>query len=157
MLLVVLFYPFMSCITIKENNIETCDNTQNHSVHNDAWFSVPESDTGYKTEPLSFFQILSEQEEYAISQLDTRSFIQIDEALAETLIGKKPETIDTLILVRGVAYNKNFTDFTILSDGENLFIVHMSLGHSDKIIKYPIIINVKSIPKTVYSACGQAN
>ncbi len=124
----------------------------------DEWYCNQDSlEEFQQLEKKDIYQIQKEYEESSINMLKDKNFIQIDYEQAEKLIGKKIEKKDFFILVRGVAYNKNFSDFFVLYKEETLFIGHMSLGHSKKMVKFPVIVNVENIPINVYSSCGQSS
>lgn len=120
------------------------------------WFSVPASTENYQKISCGIFEILENNDETSKDLLATETYHVLEFEYAEQLCGKKLERKGTYILCRGVAYNKNFNDFFILSDGLNLLIGHASLGSSRIVYKFPLIVNVDFLPESVYCACIQA-
>lgn len=64
---------------------------------------------------------------------------------------------ENLILVRGVANKTIISDFIIMSDNQNLIILHKDSIKTEKLYKFPIVISVNIIPKEVYSFCVTTN
>ena len=155
-------------IKIRKGSIFEDDiNTQNFQEMNqlkddennngEEWYYEPNFDTGYKIIESNIFQIKEQYEYYAINLLTEKSFIILDDKLSEILIGRKLDEKENLILVRGVAYKTIISDFIIMSDNQNLIILHKDSIKTEKLYKYPIVISVNIIPETVYSICVTTN
>lgn len=127
------------------------------SDNGEEWYYEPKFDTGYKIIKSNIFQINEQYEYYAINLLSEKSFIILDDKLSEILIGRKIDEKENLILVRGVAYKTIISDFIIMSDNQNLIILHKDSIKTEELYKFPIVISVNIIPKEVYSFCVTTN